>query len=378
MKRAALFRLLQSALLVAAGWAGWHLGQAKTASITSPAATALRQTEPVSPSPPLAPDGWSRHATPRFARPDFGNDTLAGRAHDDPQTVVAEVMSRPAGPERNEAIASLLKGWVARDPLAAAEWLAALAPWETPEMPFASLEPAFAQASAEARTKGLLGFLAAKVSPALLDLAAEGPLREGRGQPPDRGMANHLHDLTDSLAIWAAREPAAALAWARARPTPEARRWLLGEMVGALARNGAADQAIAFYNTEDDLHETGAVRMLGESWARADPAAAFTWAGTLPDAGLRDVFVSTALRTISTGQAPAMLTLTASVTDPEERQQLREALFGKSSWNQSAIREWIETDPALDDEERRSWLARLENQEQAAQVRNPGFLEPQK
>lgn len=386
MKRSVL-TIMQVMLAAAAGGAGWVAGRSSgTAAGLSGAASerSAREAQTSSQRPPPAPAGWSHPSWPAFAPPDLSQENaLARRAGDDPGAAVKEVMAQPAGAERNQAILSLLRGWVARDAVAAAEWLASLDPAETPLMILADVAPVFETAPAEARAKGVLGFLAAKADRAILEEAAQGYSRSatpsettwtfqivGDGSPKQirtsGGFGDRLNAQTGGLATWAVQEPGHALEWVRARPSAEARQWLMGTLVGALARNGAADQAIALYNAEPDLHEEGAVRSLGKAWAQADPAAALAWSEKIPDAGLRDAFISSALRECPEGQAPELLAFTAQVGDAAARHALREHLVKSALWNQSAVREWLESDPSLDDAERGQWRAHLEKAAQAA------------
>lgn len=350
--------IAQVLLAAAAGWAGWAVGRTSQAEKGQAAsASEATMTELTAPPhrPAPAPAGWSRPSWPTFAQPDLSTENaLTRRAYEDPGAVVKEVMAQPASAQRNQAIIFLLRGWVARDAVAAAEWLAALDPVETPEMLLSEVRPVFRGATAEAQAKGVLGFLAAKADPKNMSMAAERELHQSNA------IANQLNDQTKSLATWAMQEPEQALAWVRARPSAEARQWLMGTLIGALARNGGADQAIALYNAEPDLHEEGAVRSLGKAWAQADPTAALAWSEKIPDASLRDAFIASALQGCPEGQAPELLEFTSHVGDAEARRSLREHLVKNAVWNQSAVREWLEADPSLDDAERGHWRAELE------------------
>lgn len=381
MKRSVLI-IMQVMLAATAGWAGWMAGRSAEAADGAAVAAgeaAIKEAKTSSQRPPPAPEGWSRPSWPMFAQPDLSKENaLARRAYDDPPAAVKEVMAQPAGPERNQAILSLLRGWVARDAVATAEWLASLNPAETPGMMLAEVGPVFESAPAEARAKGVLGFLAAKADRAILEEAAQGrsharvlsaedmrPSPEGNGfftsgRVGGASFSDMLNYRAGSLATWAAQEPERALEWVRARPSAEARQWLMGTLVGALARHGAADQAIALYNEEPDLHEEGAVRSQGKEWAQADPTAALAWSEKIPDAGLRDAFISAALRGCPDGQAPELLDFTAQVSDAAARQALREHLIKSAAWNQAAVHEWLETDPSLDEAERGQWRSHLE------------------
>lgn len=380
-------------VLIVAGGAGWLAGQRSAAnrSIASPELSRSHLAENVdAPTPPSrVPEGWARTTFPAFTDPDISKESdLVQRAAANPETVMAEVMARPAGAERNAEIVELLRGWVTRDPLAAAEWLSNLDPRETPEMPFADVEPVFAAAPAEARAKGLLGFLAAKAEGRILLDAAEGRSeadvnrafadRKRRESLSDsiiiQGGANpfvgeSLNDLirgdervstfgsqlnarAQALAAWASQEPEKALAWVRARPEAEARSWLMNTLVGALASGGAADQAIALYNSEPDTHERGALRSLGKAWAVADPTAALAWSDSIADASVRDQFITASLSECPAGQAPELLEFTSRITDPARRRQAREHLLAEAVWHQAAAREWLESDTSLDESER--------------------------
>jgi hypothetical protein len=343
------------AVALASTWAGWYVGSGVDDSAY---AAATRRARRFIGPPAPAPAGWNR--TVSAARPSFDKDELAARAYENAESAVTEVMAQPAGPERNLRIISLLRGWAARDPLAAAEWLTGLAPSETPELPFKLIEPIFAGAPYEAATKGLLGFLAAKASPALLGLASEGPVFNAGKIDSDRRIANRLHTVTEAFATWSVWRPNEAMEWVRSVRSPEARQWLMAEAVGAMAKNGAADQAIAFFNSEPELHETGGVRLLAEGWARADPSAALAWANQLEDASLRDTYLAAALRAVPAGHAPAALATTAYISDPTERDSLRAYLVDTSLWNQAAIRRWIDADPSLSESERLMWRRKLE------------------
>lgn len=369
--------------VAASGWAGWVVGGKSRVSGTAATGPTLHSNGAVTgmtpdhrPAP--AAPGWSGSGWPAFLAADFSTASgLTQRTHENPEAVRREVMAQAPGPARNAAILDMLRGWVGRDPVAAADWFASLDPAATPDMPLADVEPIFSSAPAEARAKGVLGFLAAKLAGPVLNQAAKGSVKSierpsppflmrltgpwsgSLGSPENKTLSDTLNARTHALAVWAAQEPERSLEWIRARPTPESRLWLMNAMVEALARTGAADQAIQLYNAETDLHEQGAVRSLGKAWASADPTAALAWSNQLPDPALRDQFLDAALRECPDGQAPELLEFTSHLNDPERRQALREQLVTRAAWNQAAVRSWLDTDTTLDPGERDHWRAHL-------------------
>lgn len=387
MKRAQSMQILRIVAVAAAGGAGWVFG-GKSLDPGRATGGQLARAHPVSEGltpqrPDRAPDGWSVQAWPEFARPDLSAaDPLTRRAYEDPEAVRDAVMADHPGPVRNAAILNLLRGWVARDPLAAGEWFGSLRPEETPEMPLADVEPIFASAPAEARAKGVLGFLAAKAEGHVMTQASKGSVKSVERPPdpyrsrpvfsgswsstPGRTLSDKLNARTNALAVWACQDPDRALEWVRGRPTPESRVWLMNGMLEGLARSGAADQAIDLYNAETDLHEAGAVRSLGKAWALSDPTAALAWSREIPDPALRDQFLNAALCECPPGQGPELLEFTSEVSDLKTRQSVREHLVTSAAWNQAAVREWLDTDPSLGEQEREDLRARLVKASQEA------------
>ena len=398
---AVLNRSLHALVLVTAGGAGWLTGERATInrSMSGPGNHGSPSIKPLAvPGVPFsAPAGWARARYPAVSAHNLSRESdRVQRAAKEPEAVVAEVMAQPPGSQRNGEILELLRGWVTRDPVAAAEWLAGLDPRETPAMPFADVEPIFAQAPAKARAKGLLGFLAAKADSGILLDAAEGRgeaevrhffadkkqradrspmIRVDNGEVPFLSAPMNeilrseervstfgllLNERAQALAVWASQEPEAALDWVRSRPGLEARQWLMNSLVGALAANGAADQAIELYNSDPDTHELGAVRSLGKAWAVADPRAALAWSRSIPDAALRDEFITASIHACPAGQAPELLEYTSHIEDPERRRQAREHLIAEAVWHQAAAREWLEIEPTLDETERAHLQAHLE------------------
>jgi hypothetical protein len=362
------FRLILASLIpvVVSGWGGWRLGG--SGGDPSSGATDPRFEPAVRQAPDLPPDGWEKRAAKQHSP--FAEGSLAARAFADPGAAVAGVMSRPPGPERNEDMALLLQGWAARDPLAAAEWLSSLDPSETPEMPVAGIRRAFQSAPSEAKTKAVLGYLAVKASPSLLAQVSEGHVPSDGGLISDRDLANAARHLSGSFVDWVGLDQEAAFGWAKALTGPEARQWLMTEAVGALAQQGDAEAAIALYNSEPELHESGGVRTLGEGWAQADPAAALAWSAQLSDPELREAFLGAALRVMPAGQAAVALAYTSQISDLRQRQVLREHLLETARWHTASVRAWIENDPSLSAEERATCTAIIEAGA-GASVRSP-------
>ncbi|MEY4489403.1 MAG: hypothetical protein RIQ79_1911 [Verrucomicrobiota bacterium] len=197
-----------------------------------------------------------------------------------------------SGPDQQDLARQAVSTWSSRDPRAAAVWACALPDQETARRFAALTLPALAaldstQALALASARGD-AFLDQLLPDLLTTLAKTDPATALRTYGP-RVWKNGggFWRLRQPLGEWAARDPAAAIAWIVAQPSKD--RGEMGQWLGELAQNNAQRNLVATaLATQPGVpNRQSALGNMLSRWANQDPVEALAWLDTLSDRNLR-------------------------------------------------------------------------------------------
>jgi hypothetical protein len=232
----------------------------------------------------------------------------------DPQKAFDFAVSLQNPQERIAAVNGLFANWSREDPeAAAAGWKKLPAGQNRLEAldqiaaAWGNTDPESAKQWAETLTGPERARAMAAVLPALArdnPAAAGGQLASLIVSPPD-GMAKNLADSARQLASrWASDDPAAAASWADSLP--------------------------------DGASRDEGLKAVSESWSRYDTVAAAQWLGTLEAGSSRDAAIQPLVEQVRSTDPHTAFSWAASISDDNERlNQLRETL---KSWRGSDLK----------------------------------------
>jgi hypothetical protein len=252
-------------------------------------------------------------------------------ASTDPAGAAAIVSSLPPGPARTAAAVDAAHALATKNPVEALTWAKS----------FPAADP--------------LQWL---VTRRVLEVwATREPLAAGNyvlSLPPDRTRHDAALAVADTMA---ARDPQNAIAWVQSLPSVETRqvalaniadrwarrdaaaaaRWIVGQPVEALGEltTKSLDGALSYWVLQDSTAAQEFIRTLpapvqaraanftAPLFAQSDPAAAMTWAQSLPDPTARDIAVTRAFaRWLDNAPSAARAWLSGSNLPPETKTRL--------------------------------------------------------